>query len=59
MKINALKRLVFLAVFLVLGTTAWGQPILRLPSIIGDHMVLQEKSSAPLVGSSKNKSFGL
>lgn len=50
MKINALKRLVFLAVFLVLGTTAWGQPILRLPSIIGDHMVLQEKSSVRLWG---------
>lgn len=42
---NISKRIIILLVlfFTALGTS-FAQPFLRLPSIIGDHMVLQENS---------------
>lgn len=45
------KHLMALVVLLVLtATTAMAQPFLRLPSILGDHMVLQENSTVKIWG---------
>ena len=46
-----LKNLLAMVSVLVLSAgTAWGQPFLRLPAIIGDHMVLQADATVKLYG---------
>lgn len=46
----AKRKLCLLAVCLLAAVTAAAQPILRLPSVIGDHMVLQENTTVRLHG---------
>lgn len=50
MKKNILKLIFLPAMFLLTAAGMSGQPFLRLPSIIGDHMVLQENSTVTLWG---------
>ncbi|MBR7169572.1 MAG: sialate O-acetylesterase, partial [Alistipes sp.] len=46
-----MKRMVLLAILMVMATaTAFAQPILRMPAILSDHMVLQEQSTVTIWG---------
>lgn len=44
------KTLAFTAAMLLAASTAAAQPFLRLPAVIGDHMVLQENTNVKLFG---------
>lgn len=50
MKYGLKKRLYTSALLLLVCAGAAAQPILRLPSVIGDHMVLQENTNAKIWG---------
>lgn len=46
-----MKRMVLLAILMVMATaTAFAQPILRMPAVLSDHMVLQEQSTVTIWG---------
>lgn len=52
-----LKTFCALAIFMVVSIgTSWGQPFFRLPSIIGDHMVLQADTLITVYGWADPKS---
>ena len=50
MKRSIRKALLLAGVCLLTALSAAAQPFLRLPAIIGDHMVLQEKTTVKLHG---------
>lgn len=50
MNSNIRKSLVLAGLFLLSALSVAAQPFLRLPAVIGDHMVLQEKSTVKLYG---------
>ena len=48
---HSIRKALLLAGFCLLGAlSAAAQPFLRLPAIIGDHMVLQEKTTVCTAG---------
>lgn len=47
---NIRKTLLLAGIFLLSALSVAAQPFLRLPAVIGDHMVLQEKATVKLHG---------